>query len=165
MWKKMSPVSKLTLCNYRAFRKLAVRSGLNGLLCRSNGIACSLNGNHYAMKYHVLASNCVLRYNDKSADNIDKIRPGYLGFGHCCFDRLDHKSILLSRNLLTNVSSCHSHSNKNVGILKYKTVNPWKHTLSLKRQLSINTKAILEASPQRWQPYMRLIRFDKPIGK
>lgn len=33
------------------------------------------------------------------------------------------------------------------------------------RMLSFSPKAILEASPPSFQPYLRLIRFDKPIGK
>lgn len=32
------------------------------------------------------------------------------------------------------------------------------------RTLGFSTKAILEASPSSFQPYLRLIRFDKPIG-
>ncbi|CAC5409778.1 COQ2 [Mytilus coruscus] len=33
-----------------------------------------------------------------------------------------------------------------------------------KRNLSVTPKAILDASPKSLQPYLRLIRFDKPIG-
>lgn len=32
-------------------------------------------------------------------------------------------------------------------------------------QRSLNTREILEACPSKFQPYLRLIRFDKPIGK
>ena len=34
-----------------------------------------------------------------------------------------------------------------------------------RRHLSLSPKAILEASPPSVQPYLRLIRFDKPIGE
>ena len=34
-----------------------------------------------------------------------------------------------------------------------------------RRQFSLSPKAILEASPPSLQPYLRLIRFDKPIGE
>lgn len=33
------------------------------------------------------------------------------------------------------------------------------------REISFSTRRILEASPPKMQPYLRLLRFDKPVGK
>ena len=37
--------------------------------------------------------------------------------------------------------------------------------LGSERKLSVSPKAILDSSPPSIQPYLRLIRFDKPIGE
>jgi hypothetical protein len=42
---------------------------------------------------------------------------------------------------------------------------PATNVLIQHRPVSFGTKAILDASPPKVQPYLRLLRFDKPIGK
>ena len=49
---------------------------------------------------------------------------------------------------------------QNKKVLKGKEVYMINH-----RELSLTPKDILDSSPKGLQPYMRLIRFDKPIGR
>ncbi|XP_060069567.1 4-hydroxybenzoate polyprenyltransferase, mitochondrial-like isoform X2 [Ylistrum balloti] len=72
-----------------------------------------------------------------------------------------HKDRLTQSRFLRNSKPCryNIHSSRNSDLL---------HTKKLMdpsiRCLTLSPKGILDASPKRIQPYLRLIRFDKPIG-
>ena len=167
-WQKLSSASKMCLSNYQAFRKLAATCGLNGFqCCSSSRITYGPNGIPGHMKYHVLASNCVLRNNyTMCSDSWEKNRTDYIGFQYSYFDRLNNRNALLRRNLLTRTYlNTHTHRNRNKVMLQNGILNSWKDSFSSRRQFSLNPKEILEATPQELQPFLKLIRFDKPIGE
>lgn len=154
------------LNNFCTYRKLAAKCEihLNEVGCKFRGLQYGLSGVH-CKKYHILASSCVHNHL-RIVDDSDGILTGCLGFQHSHhYDRLKHISEchVLKRHLLTrNCVNGNFYRNKNrhSGML-----GPWKDTSRIQRQFSLSPKVILEASPRPLQLYLKLIRFDKPIGK
>ena len=85
------------------------------------------------------------------------------------FSGSSNNNVILNKNLLDSdirksqlpLVSCDLH--KHTLSKCEKSCESPKHLNT--RNISITPQAILEASPMSWQPYMRLARFDKPIGK
>ncbi|KAK7103030.1 hypothetical protein V1264_021162 [Littorina saxatilis] len=83
-----------------------------------------------------------------------------------------NSSLLLSKNcaIVGHSQLSHSanyHHMSGHGSQEKRSKHPLLGTpcsLSGRRQFNVTPKAILEASPPSFQPYLRLIRFDKPIG-
>ena len=165
--------SRGLLSDLKAFRKLAAgcKFKLNEVHCKVSGYPCGLAGYRcglagiHCQNYHVLASNCVQNY-PRTSENSDRHSTGFSGF-------------LLSSNheWLSCISECHvlrrhflTRTCVNSNVYRYRNnrrdlLNLWKDTFSCERQFSLSPKVILEASPRPLQPYLRLVRFDKPIGK
>jgi hypothetical protein len=80
----------------------------------------------------------------------------------------NHNKILLNnktlynqstRSLISNIKQQNIQWSRKSKVLRKKDV-----CLVHQRDLSLSPKSILDASPTSLQPYLRLIRFDKPIG-
>ncbi|OWF41945.1 4-hydroxybenzoate polyprenyltransferase, mitochondrial-like isoform X2 [Mizuhopecten yessoensis] len=80
---------------------------------------------------------------------------------------LHNESLTHTRHVMNNmpcVSNFHSMKNSDL-FNKRKLMDPSVYlTHPLNRCLTVSPKGILDASPKMIQPYLRLIRFDKPIG-
>ena len=167
----ITSMSRAALSNFQAFIKLAAASQLklNGIYCKVKEIQCEQSIS-YCKNYHVLASNCVHRnvFATKS-DFLENYHTGYVGFQQPWYnDSLTStcRSCIIHRNLLTkNNLTIHSCRRKQNQILQNVLTKPWRSSLSSERQFSLSPKVILETSPKSMQPYLRLIRFDKPTGK
>ena len=141
------------MSNLKALRKLAAGSNL-----KLNETHCNVSG-YFCQNYHVMASNCVQNYL-RTSEKFTRHSPGSSGF--LLSSNHERISCISDCNVLRNglYSNAYRYRNSHNALL-----NPWKDTLSSPhRQFSLSPKVILEASPKPLQPYLRLIRFDKPIG-
>ena len=89
---------------------------------------------------------------------------------------LNSKTLLTRNQLYPSQLSHFHHVSRNDWDGAHSQIQPLHHPLlgngtqcslgaSARRRFSLSPKAILEASPPAFQPYLRLIRFDKPIGE
>lgn len=83
----------------------------------------------------------------------------------CCyssrFPSVAHQPVILKTS--PSLSSSFSCNNvKTVEHLNQPNFHQFRHYIP--RQLTPSTKTIVDASPLSLQPYLRLIRFDRPIG-
>ena len=146
------------MSNMKALRRLADGRNLKlkELHCNASGYCCQ--------HYHMLASSCVHNY--RTSDGLTRHSAGSpftISSNHEKISCISDFHVLNRYNLARNClhGNAYRHRDSHSALL-----NPWKETLSSsQRQFSLSPKVILEASPKPLQPYLRLIRFDKPIGK